>query len=351
LNSAWVRPPLGSASRRLAGGAVASATGLGRLLFMRVLIVGCGYVGLRLGTELARQGHEVFGLRRTRFGEAELKAAGVSLLTADITAMADLQQLPSPFDWVVNTVAPHKGGVEEYRKVYLHGMRNLVAWLKPAPPNKFVYTSSTSVYGQADGSQVDEHSATAPPNETSQILLEAEEVLREAARSVRPSPRPSPIGLEAESGALPLTSLPAVILRVAGIYGPGRGYWFHQYVRGEAVITDGGKRMLNMIHRDDVAGLIIAALKRGQPGETYNAVDDEPVAQIDFFRWLSQALGREMPPFATEAKQSARKRGFSDKRVSNVKLRTQLGYTFQYPTFRQGFAEEIEQLKLMPGGR
>ncbi len=292
---------------------------------MRVLIVGCGYVGLPLGAELARLGHEVFGLRRTHSAEAELKAAGVSLLTADITVMAELRRLPGVFDWVVNTVAPNKGGVEGYRQVYLHGMRNLVAWLGPAAPEKFVYTSSTSVYGQTDGSWVDERSPTEPASETSQVLLEAEGVLR-------------------ESCAPPLEEFPAVILRVAGIYGPGRGYWFQQYLRGEARMEEGGKRVLNMIHRDDLVGVILAALKQGRPGEIYNAVDDEPVAQVDFFRWLSQTIGREMPPFATEAEPPARKRGFTEKRVSNKKLRTQLGYTFKYPTFRQGFAAEIEQL-------
>ena len=337
---------------------------------MRVLIVGCGYVGLPLGAELAGQGHEVFGLRRARAAEAELKAAGVRLLTADITAMADLQKLPGPFDWVVNTVAPHKGGVEEYRHVYLHGMRNLVAWLGPMPPEKFVYTSSTSVYGQTDGSWVDERSPTEPASDTSRILLETEEVLRAAARSADFSPIPSPlpkvaekrtkvraplltprrspprcdeatarrVGSGTEVGAPLLKNLPAVILRVAGIYGPGRGYWFQQYLRGEATMPEGGKRILNMIHRDDLAGIIIAALKQGQPGEIYNAVDDEPVAQIDFFRWLSQTLRREMPPFAAATQEPARKRGFTEKRVSNEKLRTQLGYAFKYPTFRQGFA-------------
>src|SRR5437899_2268319 len=101
---------------------------------MRVLIVGCGYVGLPLGVELARQGHEVFGLRRTRASEAELTAAGIKLLAADITRPPDLKKLPSAFDWVVNTVSSSKGGVEEYCQVYLEGMRHLLEWLTPAPP-------------------------------------------------------------------------------------------------------------------------------------------------------------------------------------------------------------------------
>ena len=86
---------------------------------MRVLIVGCGYVGVPLGAEMVRLGHEVYGVRRTREGEAELAAAGIKLVTADVTKPAELAQLPGPFDWVVNCVSSSKGGVEEYREVYL----------------------------------------------------------------------------------------------------------------------------------------------------------------------------------------------------------------------------------------
>ena len=119
---------------------------------MRVLIVGCGYVGLPLGTELVRQGHEVFGLRRSVAAEIELKSAGIFPLFADITKLEELEKLPCRFDWVVNCVAAG-GDAENYRQVYLQGTKNLIEWLAPNPPQKFVYTSSTSVYAQNDGSR------------------------------------------------------------------------------------------------------------------------------------------------------------------------------------------------------
>ena len=105
---------------------------------MRVLIVGCGYVGLPLGAELVKQGHEVFGLRRSAEGEAELVAAGLKPLVADITRPEDFVKLPGPFDWVVNTVSSSKGGEEEYRQVYLEGTRHLIEWLAPTALKKFV---------------------------------------------------------------------------------------------------------------------------------------------------------------------------------------------------------------------
>ena len=101
-----------------------------------------------------------------------------------------------------------------------------------------------------------------------------------------------------------------------------------------------------MIHRDDLAGVICAALARGQAGEIYNAADDEPVAQIHFFRWLAQALGKEMPQFAAEADGAARKRALTNKKISNRKLKTELGYQFKYPTFREGYAAEIQRLDI-----
>ena len=137
------------------------------------------------------------------------------------------------------------------------------------------------------------------------------------------------------------TDFPAVILRLAGIYGPGRGYWFKQYLKNEARIEGAGARILNMIHRDDVAGAIIAALKSGRPGEVYNVVDDEPVTQFHFFQWLSGPLGKELPPSVPEDPEAVRKRGVTNKKVSNRRLKMELGYQFKYPTFRQGYTAEI----------
>ena len=154
---------------------------------MRVLIVGCGYVGLPLGADLVKQGHEVFGLRRSPGAEAELRSGGIKPLMGDITKPDQLAQLPASYDWVVNCVSASSGGAEEYREVYLQGMRNLIAWLGAAPPKKFIYTSSTSVYGQNDGSLVKETSLTEPAAETAKVLVETEKALLETARLLQPS--------------------------------------------------------------------------------------------------------------------------------------------------------------------
>lgn len=290
---------------------------------MRALIIGCGYVGFPLGVELVRQGHEVFGVRRSPDGAEMLRSAGIQPLVADIANPADLAALPGPFDWVINAVSSGKGGVEEYRAIYLQGTRNLIDWLSAQPPKKFVYTSSTSVYGQTDGSAVKETSEAKPSAETGQVLVETENLLLKAAADKK---------------------LPAVILRIAGIYGPDRGHLFLQYLKNEARISGAGDRIINMIHRDDVVAAIVSALKNGRPGEIYNVVDDEPVAQIHFLRWLSETLGKHMPPHATEAENGARKRGLTQKKVQNRRLKMELGCALRYPTFRQGYTAEIKRL-------
>ena len=275
---------------------------------MRVLIVGCGYVGQALGVALAQQGHVIWGVRRAGSMD-DLARLQIQLVVADVTQPASLARLPTPVDWVVYCVSSAGGDPENYRRIYLEGSCNIVNWLSTVAPAKVVYTSSTSVYGQAQGEWVDETSVTEPAVETGRILLEAERLWRQSG---------------------------AVILRVAGINGPGRGYWLKQFLAGKARIEGLGERYLNMVHRDDVVGAIMAALERGQPGEVYNVVDDEPVTQLELLAWLAKKLKRRLPD--RESIGATSRRGSTNKRVSNQRLREELAYAFKYPTFRQGYA-------------
>src|ERR1044071_9738502 len=166
---------------------------------VRVLIAGVGYVGQAVAVRLIQAGHQVSGLRRSE--GRELEALGIATIRCDITNAAEVKQLRGPFDWVINAVSSSKGGVEEYRSVYLEGTRNLLNWAQAQPLQKYVHVSSTSVYGQTDGSRVDETSPTQPSSETGRILVEAEKLILSS-------------------------TVPAVILRASGIYGPDRGHLF-----------------------------------------------------------------------------------------------------------------------------
>jgi len=283
---------------------------------MKVLIIGCGYVGQCLAEQLVRQGDAVYAVCRSSERQADLRAAQVVPLLADVTKPESLAGLGVGYDWVVNCVSASGGGPREYQKVYVQGNQNLVSWLSTSPPKRFVYTSSTSVYGQLDCREVDESSATDPSTESGRDLLEAERVLLSAA----------------ERG------FPAVVLRLAGIYGPGRTYWAEQIRAGAARIGANPDRFVNMIHRDDAAGSIIAALERGRTGLIYNVVDNEPVPLRLLLKWLSSELHTPPPVLEPGAESVMGKRGQSNKRVSNLKLRTELGYKLKFPTFREGYS-------------
>lgn len=291
--------------------------------FMRVLIIGCGYVGLTLAHKLKQHGHEVTGTRHSPEGILILEANDIPAIELDVTDYEEFKKLDDNFDWVVFCAAPAHSTISQYTAVYYQGMRNVLDWLKKTKVQKFVYTSSTGVYGQNDGSVVTEDSPVFATSDTSKILIATEEMI---LREVRES------------------SIPAVILRVAGIYGPDRGYYFKKFISGEAVIYGDGSRYMNMVHVEDVAGAIIAALEKGVPGEIYNIVDDEPVTQIEFYKYLSEILGKPMPPFSAEQQPTGRPQA-TNKRVSNKKLKEKLNYTFKYPTFREGYTEIIKEIQ------
>jgi nucleoside-diphosphate-sugar epimerase len=163
---------------------------------MRVLIAGCGDVGAALGLELTAAGHDVWGLRREPAG----LPATIHPLRADLTRPATLAGLPRGIDLAVYTVAPAEATDAAYQAVYVEGLRGLLEVLAAdheTPPRRVVFTSSTAVYGQTDGSWVDETSATDPRDFRGRRLLEAE-------RTLLAGP------------------IPATVVRLGGIYGAGR---------------------------------------------------------------------------------------------------------------------------------
>lgn len=292
---------------------------------MRVWIIGCGYVGTALGERLVAEGHEVSGICRTPERARRLEAAGIRPLLADITRRKDLLQLPADCDQAVLCAASAGGDEAAYRRVYVEGAANVLDWLASAPLQALVYTGSTGVYGQTDDSDVDEDSVTEPQSAAARVLLEAEALLCRAATD---------------------RGLPVVLLRVAGIYGPDRGYWLRAFLSGTARMDGEGARFLNMIHRDDLVESIRSALIRGEPGRRYNVVDDEPIRQRDLFGWLANRLHRPGPPSAEAGLSAGGKGRGGSKRILNRRLREELGVSLRFPTFREGFEAELKRLGL-----
>jgi nucleoside-diphosphate-sugar epimerase len=275
----------------------------------RILIAGCGYVGQAAADLYHAAGWAVEGWTRSAESVATLSAKPYPICEVDISRRAKGAERTGTFDAVIHCASSSGGDAEIYRQVYLDGARNL---LEMFPGSKLLFTSSTSVYAQRDGSWVTEESETKPTRQTSQILLETE-------------------GLVLDNGG--------IVARLAGIYGPGRSALLTKFVKGTAIIDAQNDRFVNQVHRDDIAAALFLLLSReGQSGQIYNVVDDEPTLQSECYRWLAQRLNRPLPQIGKSKQQ--RKRGDSNKRVSNAKLR-RLGWTPRYPIFTNAMEKSV----------
>ena len=287
---------------------------------MRTLIIGCGYVGEVLGQRLIALGHDVTGIRRSSEHNVRLARLGIRPINLDITLETEFKKkLDDKYDRIVLAASSSQGGKEAYKKVYGLGSKHVAQWLKTASAQSVVLISSTGVYGQTNGEWVSENDADTSQNITTNILLEAEQNILDAGPAV-------------------------AILRSSGIYGPGRGHLFQQFMNGTASIEGDGKRFLNMVHLDDLVESTILALEPVMQRGIYNITDDEPVTQLNFFKWLSDTTGRPMPPFVPEPNPSTRKRRITNKRVSNKLIKKTFGVSHNYPTFREGLTQELDRL-------
>ncbi len=287
---------------------------------VRTLIIGCGYVGEVLGQRLIALGHDVTGIRRSSEHNVRLARLGIRPINLDITLETEFKKkLDDKYDSIVLAASSSQGGKEAYKKVYGLGSKHVAQWLKTASAQSVVLISSTGVYGQTNGEWVSENDADTSQNITTNILLEAEQNILDAGPAV-------------------------AILRSSGIYGPGRGHLFQQFMNGTASIEGDGKRFLNMVHLDDLVESTILALEPVVQRGIYNITDDEPVTQLNFFKWLSDTTGRPMPPFVPEPNPSIRKRRITNKRVSNKLIKKTFGVSHNYPTFREGLTQELDRL-------
>ena len=276
----------------------------------RILVAGCGYVGEATADLFHATGWQVEGWVHSEESAARLSVKPYRVGLIDVSRRDQVAKQTEAFDAVVHCVSSRGGDAEMYRRIYLNGARNL---LESFPAATILFTSSTSVYAQHDGSLVTEESETRPLRETSRILLETENLILAGG---------------------------GIVARLAGIYGPGRSALLSKFLNGTATIDPGNDRFVNQVHREDIASALFLLLNREpQPrAQIYNIVDDEPTVQSDCYHWLARRLNRPLPPIGQS--QGQRKRGDTNKRVSNSKLR-ESGWALQYPTFADAMEKSI----------
>jgi len=287
----------------------------------RVLIVGCGYVGARVASRLHSAGHDVFAVTRSEERARDFAARGWTPIIADIMNPAPLASAPA-MDAMLHAVGYDRAGGFAKRDVYVAGLVNVLSAVAGRCP-RVVTISSTSVYGQSQGEFVDEPSPTEPTTESGQICLDAERAFQEW-RDTQPA------------------GTAAMIVRLAGIYGPGRMLARAESLRNGVPMSGRGDAWLNLIHGDDAALLAIAAMFQGEDRATYLGVDREPVLRRDFYAHLAGLLGAPEPTFTGVVEPGGRgSESGINKRCTNAATQRALGVAPAFPTYREGLAHAL----------
>jgi nucleoside-diphosphate-sugar epimerase len=278
---------------------------------MNHLILGCGYVGRRVANLWHAKGNAVHAVTRRSDAAAHLREAGIDPILADVLRPQTLTALPQA-DTVLYAIGLDRASGASMRSVFVDGLANALDHLPR--PGRFIYVSSSSVYGQTGGEWVDEDSATEPQEESGKVVLEAERLLR--------------------------ARLPeAIILRLGGIYGPGRLLRRKTIEAGEPIVGDANK-WLNLIHVDDAAAAL-AAQERGQPGRIYNICDDRPVHRRDFYEELARRLGAPAPRFVPPSRDQPPPHETANRRIRNRRMREELGVDLRYANYIDGLAASV----------
>ncbi len=292
----------------------------------RLLILGCGYVGSAVAWRAVDEGREVTAVTRNPEKAAALAATGVHAVVADLAGSDWHGQVGREFESVLNCVAAGGGGVEGYRRSYLEGMRSVLAWLRGADVGTLVYTSSTSVYAQDGGVRVDESMPVEGRNDTAQILVETENLLRNASAAERANLRRW------------------FILRLAGIYGPERHSLLDAIRSGYTSLPGTGGHRLNLAHRDDIVDAIFACLDASPKvrDQVFNVADDAPATKHEVAVWMASQLGKTAPVLSGEPTGGSRGK-VPDRIIANGRIKEVLGWAPAHPTFREGYAEILKQ--------
>lgn len=273
-----------------------------------ILIAGCGDLGTRAAQRLLAQGHQVWGLRRTPPPDDH---SGLRWIAADMSDSASLAALPPGVTIVIFTATPDSRDEAAYRSAFVEGPAALLSALDSRVLKRVVFVSSSAVYGDHGGEWVDEDTPEAPPGFNGRILLQAEKALRNPA-------------------------FETVILRLAGIYGPGRLQLLKRLQEGRARVPRSAPHWSNRIHIDDAASAVAHLTALPDPQPVYLGADDTPLPLDTLYDHLASLLRAPAVPSGPAPS------GIGSKRLCNARLRDS-GLTLQWPDSREGYAALIDE--------
>lgn len=290
-----------------------------------LVLLGCGYIGTALARAALARGRVVHALVRSPEKIAGLQALGIAtVVAADVAGDAWHDALPCSGADIVYSVSSGGGDDAAYRRAYAGGLASALVWTaKHGGAETFLYTSSTGVYPQSDGVTVDETSPVGG-DPRSDVLVETENLLLAAAR-------------RAGSGVAR-----ALVLRLGGLYGPGRHYLLDALRRGEHTFAGRGDFRINYLHRDDAVSAILSALET-HPEITagvFNITDDTPARKDAIAAWLAEKIGAQEPVFDASVvtpRAARRGAGSPDRIVSNAAFKRDFGWEPLYPDFKTGY--------------
>lgn len=292
-----------------------SADAHGNFSGKRLVIFGCGYLGSEVARQACALGLQVTALTRNEAKAAALRAWGVESVVADLAGDVWHGQIAGRADYVLNCVSSGGGGLEGVRRSYVEGMKSVLTWARTrGAVGTLLYTGSTSVYTQSGGVRVDEGAPTGGPGERVRLLVETE------AR------------LQADAGACGRW----FVLRLAGIYGPGRHHLLEQVRAG--TVAGRGDHHLNLIHRDDICAAVWAAFGAPPAVATgiFNVADDAAATKSEIALWLAERLGVPVPRFTGEPA-AGRGAVTPDRIIANERIKAVLGWRPRFRSYREGY--------------
>ncbi len=294
----------------------------------RVAVLGCGYVGGRVVRQALARGMRVSALTSNRVKADELaKQKGVDAVCSELESDDWHGEIDPVQDLVLNCVSSRSGGLEGYRRSYLEGQESINRWLAGGRARVLVYTGSIGVYPQDDGGRVDETAPVGGRSEYADLLVGAEKKVLEG----------------------PGTAERRYVLRLAGIYGPGRHYLLDRILAGDGALPGDREGIMNAIHVEDVCRAVWSVFDGARPGTdgVYNVVDDCPEERGRVAEWLAMRSGRETPRFDPDLsgpRSGKRGRRARKRRIANDKLKRTFEWSPLYPSYREGYEALLKRL-------